>query len=172
MTRSVTGVQTCALPIYEIEHLGKLESRTDTEYTDQVMDIVKDVVREFEQYKILLRGDTGPENLRVPLSSDKVYQVLTNLLKNAVSFSPEKGSVELSVFKDSSWLCIKIQDRGPGISKEAFPHITDRFYSFRPKQAEKHSGLGLAIVQAILFSCKGKLTYSNAPSGEIGRAHV
>ncbi len=82
----------------------------------------------------------------------KVIQVLTNLVSNAVKFTPEGGRVSVDVQRrDADWV-ISISDTGMGIPKEALPKIFERFYRVnRQGKQIKGMGLGLAIVHKIVM---------------------
>ena len=95
----------------------------------------------------------------------KVIQVLTNLVGNAIKFTPEGGRVRVDVLRkespgqhrDSDWV-ISVSDTGMGIPKEALPRIFERFYRVnrRGKQI-KGTGLGLAIVHKIVLLHGGRI---------------
>jgi heavy metal sensor kinase len=80
-----------------------------------------------------------------------IKRLLTNLVVNAIHYTPEGGKVELAVKAAEDTTCITVRDTGIGIPADALPHIFDRFY--RVDQSRSHdtggSGLGLAIVQKI-----------------------
>jgi signal transduction histidine kinase len=149
----------------EIQFLGSIESSTAEECCTDVPAVVEEVLYELKDSGIALDLDRRVAGCRVPVSDEKVYQILVNLLKNAVSFSPEKGSVSASLRLEEGRLSIMVRDRGPGIPEEIFPRITDRFFTYRPSGAGRHSGLGLSIVDAVLRGCGGSLEYRNVPEG-------
>jgi two-component system sensor histidine kinase VicK len=80
--------------------------------------------------------------------TDKMRQVIDNLLSNAVKYSPDGGTITISVETTDTQVLIKITDEGIGIPRDALPKIFDRFY--RVDKARNHdqggTGLGLAIV--------------------------
>lgn len=83
----------------------------------------------------------------VKLSEEQFVSVITNLIDNAISFSPEPGSISVVYTGDN----LSVKDGGPGISKENRERVFDRFYTDRVGEiAPKHSGLGLSIVKTIL----------------------
>lgn len=110
-----------------------------------------------------------PEDWRLLIDVDRVDQVFSNLLWNAVKHtSPEEGRITLSVSIRASAnvldeteadgeLVIRIEDNGCGISKEALPHIFDRFFKIDESIHYKGSGLGLAIAKEIIHSHKGEI---------------
>jgi len=97
----------------------------------------------------------------VPLArmdTDKMLQVLRNLIGNAIKYSPEGGLVRISARSYDGHLEVAVSDQGPGISKENLTVIFDKFQS-----AHKGTGLGLAIVKNIIKSHGGKVWAENNP---------
>ena len=90
-------------------------------------------------------------------------QVLRNLVANAQSFSPPRGTIMLRARETGGMVEISIEDEGPGIPEGNIEHIFDRFYSERP-QGEKfgqHSGLGLSISRQIIEALRGRISGEN-----------
>jgi heavy metal sensor kinase len=81
----------------------------------------------------------------------RLKQVIVNLLDNAIKYTPERGSVNVSVTARNGRAVLEVTDTGPGIPAEALPHVFDRFY--RVDQVRSRdlggSGLGLSIVKSI-----------------------
>jgi len=111
----------------------------------------------------------------IVLRSDpaRVEQVLTNLLVNAVKFTPEGGRVDLNVHApgvdQQGRVLIEavVKDNGIGIPDEAKAHIFDPFYqvSAGPKRSHEGVGLGLHIVQSMAQLLQGKVTVEDNPGG-------
>jgi two-component system OmpR family sensor kinase len=96
---------------------------------------------------------------------DKLSQVFTNLVDNALKFTPRDGTVTLRAIQDKSEILVSVSDTGNGIRPEALPHIFDRFYqadSSRAGGEKKGSGLGLAIVQEIVTAHGGRISVRSA----------
>ena len=104
----------------------------------------------------------GPVAVLIP--PGRLQQVLENVLDNAAGFSPDGGSVRVSLSQEGGSAVIRVCDDGPGISDEHLEKIFDRFFSFRPGEEQgAHSGLGLSIVKAIAESYGGCVRVSNLP---------
>ncbi len=87
-------------------------------------------------------------------------QVFTNLIDNALKFTPANGQVTLSAKNVRGEMEISITDTGTGVDEEALPHLFDRFYQADPSRAggDRHgAGLGLAIVKEIVEAHGGKI---------------
>ncbi len=90
----------------------------------------------------------------------RLERVLTNLLDNAVSFSPQSGLVEVSATRSGDDVIIRIMDQGPGIPANEREAVFRRFHSERPLSENfgRHSGLGLAIARTIIEGHHGSIT--------------
>jgi two-component system sensor histidine kinase ChvG len=92
----------------------------------------------------------------------RLAQVFNNLIDNAVSFSPNGGTVSISVVTDAETVTISVMDEGPGIKGDA-SRIFQRFYTDRPETESfgDHSGLGLSISRQIVEAHKGTIRAYN-----------
>jgi two-component system phosphate regulon sensor histidine kinase PhoR len=100
-----------------------------------------------------------PENLP-PLTADpgKLRSVITNLISNAVKFTPDGGRVDIKAQQKDDELEVTVSDTGMGIPQEDLPKIFDRFYRVnRPGQEIQGTGLGLAIVKKIVEMHNGRI---------------
>lgn len=104
--------------------------------------------------------------------SERITQVLTILLHNAISYTPEGGSIRLSIAHFNSFhkanrhFEIRISDTGVGISDEEKARIFERFYRSEKARSDKnHFGLGLAIAHDIITAHHGTITVADTPGG-------
>jgi len=94
-------------------------------------------------------------------------RAIENVLRNAVRYAPPRTDVEISVEEDSSGVAVTIRDYGPGVPRDALPHIFEPFYR-ADKAREKSTGgigLGLAIARRSVQTHSGRLTAENADPG-------
>ena len=101
---------------------------------------------------------------------DRLARAINAIIDNAVSFSPPGGLVEVAVTRIGDEVRIRIDDEGPGVPAESRQAIFNRFHSVRPEEENfgRHSGLGLAIAQAIVNGHDGEIDVQDrddAPSG-------
>lgn len=92
---------------------------------------------------------------------DRLAQVFTNLVDNALKFSPSAGVVRLTALLDGGQMEISVADHGSGIAPEALAHIFDRFYqadASRSGRERRGTGLGLSIVKELVHAHGGTIT--------------
>lgn len=99
----------------------------------------------------------------LPLPEDKLRRILSNLIDNAVEYSPENGTVFLRAYIADNALHLCVQDEGEGFSGEALALAADEFYRGDPaRSSREHFGLGLSIVNRIAGELNGTLRFENA----------
>ena len=136
---------------------GKVTLRTRDVRAD---DIVRDVLEVFhpiaEQRSIVL--DWVPQDGLPSLHGDhdRVVQLLSNLVGNAVKFTEPGGRVEIAARRTGNAVLFAVSDTGPGISPEHLPHIFDRFWQGR-REGKIGLGLGLAIARGIVDAHGGTI---------------
>lgn len=109
-----------------------------------------------------------PDTLSAPYPCDKerIEQVLSILLDNALSYTPENGRICLSLAEASGRITIRVADNGPGIPDSEKKSIFERFYRCdKAHKDKKHFGLGLCIAQEIIHMHKGKIWVEDTPGG-------
>jgi len=112
----------------------------------------------------------GKDVAKVMGDGDRLERVFSNLLDNAVSFSPEGGLVEILATPDGDEIVIHVADQGPGVPPDQREEVFQRFHSDRPdgEAFGKHSGLGLAIAKTIIEGHQGKIHILDRANGESG----
>jgi two-component system, OmpR family, phosphate regulon sensor histidine kinase PhoR len=142
--------------IKDLLELSKLESGEHCQ-EDQPVDIggMLALLR-----KEVMALDQRPRNVRLQLESDalikgvesELHSVASNLISNAVKYTPPEGEIELRWWTDDDGAHLAVRDTGVGIAEEHIPRLTERFYRVDPGRARSMggSGLGLAIVKHAL----------------------
>lgn len=109
-----------------------------------------------------------PEECLPPLFSDKdrLIQIISIFLDNAISYSPEQSSILLESSIKKNNLAIRIIDHGIGINEEDKMHIFDRFYRCDKSRTQKgHYGLGLSVAKELVSLLDGKIYLNDTPGG-------
>jgi signal transduction histidine kinase len=160
--KNVDGLSTLVEQLFE---LSKLDSKQVEPHKEpfSITELAQDVVLKFQpiakEKKIhlsashiqdipLLKGDIG-----------MIERAMSNLIENAVRYTPEDGAVLVDVKRDNLSIDVNISDTGQGIPQEDIPHIFDRFYRAEKSRSRTSggSGLGLAISQAIMEAHGSKI---------------
>jgi len=115
--------------------------------------------------KIVLAFPAGPTP-RVRGEKFLLVQAVTNLLQNALEFTPAGGAVTLFVGVENGRAVVTVDDSGPGIPDFALPRLFERFYSLpRPDTGRKSTGLGLSIVREVALLHGGEVRVANRTEG-------
>ena len=104
------------------------------------------------QYEVTLQLKDLAPGAKVHADRDRLMQVVTNLVSNAVKFSPAGAAVELMVKQEGNDICFSVKDQGPGIPEEFQSKIFDRFSQADTSATRKQggTGLGLSIARSII----------------------
>ena len=95
-----------------------------------------------------------------------VYQIFTNLLRNACHYAPRtSGSIEVGCWQEESSVTYFVRDHGPGVSFQEREKIFDIFYRGKTAMGKRGTGVGLAIVRKIALRCQGQAWVEQTPNG-------
>jgi signal transduction histidine kinase len=111
----------------------------------------------------LTREVTRP-GLTVSADRERVFRVISNLVGNAIKFTPEGGSIRLRVDKPDVEVVFSVSDTGPGIAPDLLPHVFSRYWQAKSSGREG-AGLGLYIAQGIVQAHGGRIWVES----ELGR---
>ncbi len=107
------------------------------------------------------------DRAHIMATSDELFQIVYNLVENAIKYNRPGGEVVLSVGRDGEKVKITVEDTGIGIPEEDMPYIFDRFYRVEKSRDrdEGGTGLGLSIVKATVARHGGEVTAGPRPGG-------
>ena len=94
----------------------------------------------------------------VECDRQKMKQVFSNLLDNAIKFTDFHGVIKIDGYRDDQFVVVKVSDTGAGIARDDIPHIFERFYKVDRSRGYEGTGLGLAIVRHIVQSHGGSIS--------------
>lgn len=104
-------------------------------------------------------------NAPVPMLGDqtRLKQVFFNLLDNAIAYTPDGGTIRVSLVTDGTHAEVTVSDTGIGIPAEDLPHVFERFYRAEDARTRNHegTGLGLAIAQKVVQAHQGRIAVSS-----------
>ncbi|WP_263792409.1 sensor histidine kinase [Salinibacter sp.] len=144
--------------VNELFELSKLETKQiePTIESFSIVDLVQDVVMQYEPQAeaqgIDLRAEMPERHVRVEADIGLLERALSNLIDNALHYTPDGGDVRVRLDNASAEVCVEVSDTGPGIPEDDLPHIFERFYRVdKSRDRDKGgAGLGLAIAKTIL----------------------
>ena len=124
--------------------------------------IIQEISLSFPDRKInlIIDGDLS----QVSGDDKLLWHILTNVLSNALKYSPSETTVDLSLSKEDDKFVMKIRDRGMGISPEAQKHIFESFYRGNNVKDLPGTGLGLAIVKRAIDLHQGQIVITSRPN--------
>lgn len=103
-----------------------------------------------------VRLDTSLDDIRVRADPTRMRQVVSNLLSNALKFTPAGGAVRVELGRRDAWVEVRVADSGPGIPPDELPHVFDRFFRGRGARA-RGSGIGLTVAREIVRAHGGTI---------------
>jgi signal transduction histidine kinase len=112
--------------------------------------------------RITLEGDAGGSLPEVSVDRGRIEQVFSNLVGNALKFTPEGGHVRISAASGPNAVSFVVEDDGPGIPADDLPHVFDRFWQ-AAKTARGGTGLGLTIAKAMVEAHGGRIAVESKP---------
>jgi two-component system, OmpR family, sensor histidine kinase CreC len=160
------------LDLSKLEQRAVAGGRLQDLHTHSLADLVQLVVSQHASQaainNIALYADFVPANAQFLLKfePDLMVLALSNLIDNAVDFSPKDGQVHIHLREEAQQVALSVQDAGPGVPDFALPRLGERFFTTpRPGGERSGSGLGLAIVQGIVRLHDGQLALRNTSLG-------
>jgi signal transduction histidine kinase len=126
-------------------------------------DLMSPLLKRRKQILVLTVPDKLP---KLWADSNRLIQVLVNLLSNASKFSPMNGKIELTVTQDPAFVTVAVIDTGPGLPTDRFADLFKRFMTANQSHDTQYGiGLGLSVVKSIVEMHGGQVGAENLPSG-------
>jgi two-component system phosphate regulon sensor histidine kinase PhoR len=118
-----------------------------------------------EKKGIALEVSLAPADAEAECDSEAVHQIVTNLLDNAIKYTPPGGHVTVGAARTSDGISVYVQDTGIGIPKEDQPRLFERFYRVDKARSREMggTGLGLAIVKHLVLAHNGRVSVESEP---------
>lgn len=119
-----------------------------------------------KERNITIKTDFTPGCI-INAAQDDIYEIIINLVENAIKYNVDGGEVLVSITKNDSQVMLQVADTGVGIPEEDLPMIFDRFYRVDKARSRANggSGLGLSIVKSSVEQYGGKITATPRESG-------
>lgn len=151
--------------VNDLQELSQVESGAfKLEFTSISPAILLETIQrnfgyQFEEKNLHLDMEMEPNLPKILIDKDRIIQVLTNLVGNALQYTPAGGKVVIKVHRDNSNLLFSVSDTGIGISTEQLPNIFNRFYRTDKSRtrASGGSGIGLTIARVLVKAHQGRI---------------
>ena len=156
MMRMVTDLLSLSRIDNETSHL-EVELTNFTAFITFILNRFDKIKNQDETKKYEIIRDYPITPIWVEIDTDKLPQVIDNIMNNAIKYSPDGGTITVSIKTTDEQLILSIADEGLGIPKQDLPKIFDRFYRVDKarSRAQGGTGLGLAIAKEIIKQHQG-----------------
>ena len=169
MADALEGVERLSNIVRALLMLSQAESgqlalqKTDIDMAELVRDLVDEHQIPAEAEGVRLSADLP---VKCPVNADRIQmeRLVSNLVGNAIKYTPTGGSVNVRLTSDSNDARLIVEDTGVGIAPEHLPHIFDRFYRVPSADPEKGLGLGLSFVAWIAKAHGGSVAAESTPN--------
>ncbi len=146
--------------------------RRPTEIAAVVRDAVE-LYRDVAEDRQLTIHEDLPPALSVVGDPARLRQVLTNLLDNAIKYTPPGGRIEVTARQDGPDVVVSVADSGTGVPPGDLPRIWERLYRGDASRSERGLGLGLSLVRAVVHAHGGKVAVESTPGeGSVFTIHL
>ena len=154
----------------DLQELSRVESRAvqlkihPADSAALIQTVSKRLQYQFDEKQVILALNLPRELILLLADEDRIIQVLTNLIGNALQYTPSNGTVTVSIQHDKNEACISIRDTGFGIPSDHLRLIFDRFYRVDKSRSRAHggSGIGLTIAKHLVEAHGGKIWAESA----------
>jgi len=166
-TRGLLTLIKDLLDLSKIE-AGKMVQYKEPLFLQEVIQRVVDLMRtEAEAKKIDLQFSAPPEASLIHADRNSMEGIFTNLISNAIKYTPEGGKVWVTLGEEGGFLRATVSDTGIGIKKEDLPRIFDKFYRVKTTETRQiiGTGLGLSIVRSIVDAHLGSISVESEEGG-------
>nr|AAK71320.1 sensor protein CovS [Streptococcus mutans] len=167
MMRMITDLLSLSRIDNQTSHLD-VELTNFTAFMNYILDRFDQIQSQQSTNKVYeIIRDYPDKSVWIEIDTDKMTQVIDNILNNAIKYSPDGGKVTVTMQTTDTQLILSISDQGLGIPKKDLPLIFDRFYRVDKarSRAQGGTGLGLAIAKEIVKQHKGFI-WANSEEGE------
>ena len=168
---ATTNSHRLLLLINDILDFSKLENSSlpmtmsPNELSEVVKQAAENLTRLFEERELNLKLDLASDLPLAEMDEQRIAQVLTNLISNAIKFSPDGAPVEVTVRQENGSAVVRVRDHGEGIRREDMPRLFKKFSQLDSRSTRKvgGTGLGLAICKGIVEAHGGRIWAESEP---------
>jgi signal transduction histidine kinase len=153
------------LDVARIESGHGVQQQVPLDLGDTLQQIVNLLEPKAEEQGLALELKLPGDVPLVQADERSMEEVFTNLISNAINYSPEGGTVVIAASKYMEYLEVRVSDTGVGIAAEELPKIFDKFYRVKHPQTRQviGTGLGLSIVKGVIEAHRGSVEVESTP---------
>lgn len=160
--------------VEDLQELSRVEAgayelnKNPVAVVDLAQSVVERLGRQFNDKGVLLETHISADLPVVLADEYRIGQVLTNLVGNALQYTPSGGRVVISALEDAGDICIAVSDTGTGLASEHLEHVFDRFYRVDKSRsrAAGGSGIGLTIARYLVEAHGGRIWAESPGEGQ------
>ena len=157
------SIQHITALVNDLLDLGRLEAgfdtRRETVHLESVLKYSLDMFdAQIKKKDIQLTTDISNDLQPLRANPIRIRQMMDNLVGNAIKYTPNEGSIHVSISMQDTQIILKVEDTGPGIPLDEQVHVFEKFYrATNAPEGVEGSGLGLSIVKSIVESHQGRV---------------
>ena len=156
-TARIQRLLSSLLDLDRLEAGQPVAEQTLTDPAALIEQAVKDTVPSVESRRQTLTTSLPPHLPPLWVDADMIRRVLTNLIENAVKFTPTEGKIEIRARVEGDWLELRVKDNGPGISADDQERIFEKFTRLRGPDKPAGLGVGLAFCRVAILGHGGRI---------------
>ena len=154
-------MSTHILELAQYENTEIVSGKTLYSLDEQLRRCVRQQERDWLRKGLTVEGDLDPVTYYG--NEELVEHIWSNLLSNAIRFTPSGGQITVVLRQDGGEVTVSISDTGVGMDEETQRHIFDKFYRAAPHPDDRGNGLGLSIVRRVVTLCGGRVAVFSRP---------
>ena len=162
-THRLSSLVSNILLLSKIENQSIQTHRENFSLDEQIRETIVALEQGWTEKDIYL--DVELENIDYFGTEAMMYHIWSNIIGNAIKFSPVGGNIKIKLFKEDEHIIFTVDDEGPGLSEQTQKHLFDKFYQEDSSHKQDGNGLGLALVKKLVTMSDGEVFAENITEG-------
>ncbi|MBR3869778.1 MAG: HAMP domain-containing protein [Clostridia bacterium] len=158
-TKRLSSLVSNILLLSKIENQSIQTHREKFSLDEQIRETIVALEQGWTEKDIYL--DVELENIDYFGTETMMYHIWSNIIGNAIKFSPRGGNIKIKLFKEDEHIVFTVEDEGPGLSEQTQKHLFDKFYQEDSSHKQDGNGLGLALVKKLVTMSDGEVFAEN-----------
>lgn len=154
-TEKLSNLTTNILKISKIDNQEVTIDNKEYNLAEQIRDVI--IIFESKWSEKNINLDLSLPDCNIINDENLLQQVWSNILSNAIKFSPNDSTIEVYLSSDDKFITVTFVDHGIGMSQETIEHMFEKFYQGDKSHSKDGNGLGMALVKKILKLCNGSI---------------